>query len=121
MQIRVLTLRYNEALQGFPEDALRTATFGREVLNVSEHFFVHGNVRNNNADNCTSSNRNNNNPSNENNNNGFRLVSTMSEQTGSHFATPALRGRGDKHAQLRPASSAGDRHAEAFFIGGTGI
>ena len=37
MQIRVLTLRYNEALQGFPEDALRTATFGREVLNVSEN------------------------------------------------------------------------------------
>ena len=37
MQIRVVTLRYNEALQGFPEDALRTATFGREVLNVSEN------------------------------------------------------------------------------------
>lgn len=46
---------------------------------------------NNNADNCTSSNRNNNNPSNANNNNGFRLVSTMSEQTGFHFDTPALR------------------------------
>ena len=44
MQIRVVTLRYNEALQGFPEDVLRTVTFGREVLNVSEHFFVHGNV-----------------------------------------------------------------------------
>ena len=120
MQIRVLTLRYNEALQGFPEDALRTATFGREVLNVSEHFFVNGNVRNNNADNCTSSNRNNNNPSNENNN-GFRLVSTMSEQTGFHFATPALRRCGDEHAQLRMASSAGDRHAGTFLIGGTGI
>ncbi|MBQ9430189.1 MAG: HRDC domain-containing protein [Kiritimatiellae bacterium] len=37
-------MRYNEALQGFPEEALRIATFGREVLNVSEHFFVHGNV-----------------------------------------------------------------------------
>ena len=44
MQIRVITLRYNEALHGFPEDALRTATFGREVLKASEHFFVHGNV-----------------------------------------------------------------------------
>ena len=44
MQIRVVTLRYNEALQGFPEDTLKSATFGREVLNASEHFFVHGNV-----------------------------------------------------------------------------
>lgn len=73
---------------------------------------------NNNANNCTSSNRNNNNPSNENNNNGFRLVSTMSEQTGFHFATPALRRRGDEHAQLRPASSAGDRRAGTFSAGG---
>ncbi|MBQ9430188.1 MAG: RNA-dependent DNA polymerase [Kiritimatiellae bacterium] len=46
---------------------------------------------NNNADNCNSSNRNNNNPSNENNNDGFRLVSTVSEQTGFHFGTPVLR------------------------------
>lgn len=44
MQIRVVTLRYNEAQQGFPEEALRAATFGREVLSASEHFFVHGNV-----------------------------------------------------------------------------
>ena len=44
MQIRVITLRYNEALQGFPEEALRAASFGREVLNATEHFFVHGNV-----------------------------------------------------------------------------
>lgn len=44
MQIRVVTLRYNEALQGFPEEALRAATFGREVLGVTEHFFMHGNV-----------------------------------------------------------------------------
>ncbi|MBP5511255.1 MAG: hypothetical protein J6Z49_10085 [Kiritimatiellae bacterium] len=44
MQIRVVTLRYNEALQGFPEDALKSVTFGREVLNVSEHFFMHGNM-----------------------------------------------------------------------------
>lgn len=39
-----MTLRYNEAQQGFPEDALRAATFGREVLSASEHFFVYGNV-----------------------------------------------------------------------------
>ncbi len=44
MQIRVITLRYQEGLQGFPEDALRTATFGKTVLGVSEHFFLHGNV-----------------------------------------------------------------------------
>lgn len=34
MQIRVVTLRYSEAQQGFPEEALRAATFGREVLAV---------------------------------------------------------------------------------------
>jgi len=44
MQIRVVTLRYNEAQHGFPEEGLRAATFGREVLSASEHFFVHGNV-----------------------------------------------------------------------------
>ena len=44
MQIRVITLRYNEAVHGFPEDSLKSAIFGREVLNVSEHFFVYGNV-----------------------------------------------------------------------------
>lgn len=27
MQIRVITLRYNEAVQGFPEDALKSAIF----------------------------------------------------------------------------------------------
>ena len=70
-------MRYNEALQGFPEDALRTATFGRD----------------------------------DNNNNGFRLVSTVSEQTGFHFDTPALRARGDEHAQTRSTSSASDRRA----------
>lgn len=69
---------------------------------------------NNNADNCTSSNRNNNNPSNDNNNNGFRLVSTVSEQTGFHFDTPALRENGDEHAQNRPASSLSNRRAGVF-------
>lgn len=44
MQTRVITLKYNEGVQGFPEDALRKATFGREVLDVREHFFVYGNV-----------------------------------------------------------------------------
>lgn len=44
MQARILTLKYNEATQGFPEDALRKATFGREVLDVREHFFIYGNV-----------------------------------------------------------------------------
>ncbi len=37
-------MRYNEGLQGFPEEQLQKATFGKSVLNVSEHFFVHGNV-----------------------------------------------------------------------------
>ena len=106
MQIRVVTLRYNEALQGFPEDTLRTVTFGREVLNVSEHFFMHGNVPH-----CW----NNNHPLNENNNNGFRLVITMSEQTGFHSDTPALRKCGDEHAQPRSASSASDRRAGNHF------
>jgi len=44
MDVRVLTLRYQEGLQGFPEGALRQATAGREVLEVREHFFLHGNV-----------------------------------------------------------------------------
>ncbi len=37
-------MRYSEGVQGFPEDALRRATFGREVLAVQEHFFTYGNV-----------------------------------------------------------------------------
>ena len=44
MQARVITLKYSEGAAGFPEDALRKATFGREVLDVREHFFVYGNV-----------------------------------------------------------------------------
>jgi len=48
----------------------------------------------------------------------FNFVSIMSEQTGFHFATPALRRCGDEHAQLRPASSAGDRRAGTFSAGG---
>jgi len=37
-------MRYSEGIQGFPEDALRAATFGREVLGYDQHFFLHGNV-----------------------------------------------------------------------------
>lgn len=44
MDIRVITLRYQEGTQGFPEAALRQATAGREVLEAREHFFTHGNV-----------------------------------------------------------------------------
>ena len=39
MEIRVVTLRYQDAVQGFAEEALRQATFGRTVLDVREHFF----------------------------------------------------------------------------------
>lgn len=44
MDVRVITLRYAEGIQGFPEDALRRACAGREVLDVSEHYFVHGGI-----------------------------------------------------------------------------
>lgn len=44
MDVRVITLRYSDGLQGFPETVLAKATAGREILEVREHFFVHGNV-----------------------------------------------------------------------------
>ena len=44
MDVRVITLRYEEGIQGFPESALRQATAGREVLETREHFFLYGNV-----------------------------------------------------------------------------
>ena len=44
MDVRVITLRYDEGMQGFPECALRQATAGREVLEAREHFFLHGSV-----------------------------------------------------------------------------
>jgi superfamily II DNA helicase RecQ len=44
MDVRVVTLRYQEGVQGFVEEALTRATAGREVLEVREHFFLHGNV-----------------------------------------------------------------------------
>ena len=44
MKIRVLTLKYNEGLQGFSEDAVVNASGGYNILEVREHFFVHGGV-----------------------------------------------------------------------------
>lgn len=44
MDVRVITLRYQDGQQGFPEGVLRQATTGREVLDVREHFFLHGSV-----------------------------------------------------------------------------
>lgn len=44
MDIRIITLRYSDGIQGFPEDALLKACSGREVLEAREHFFIHGNV-----------------------------------------------------------------------------
>ena len=125
MQMRVVTLRYNEALQGFLEEVLCSVAFGREVLNVTRHFFVHCNIgfkpilkdmasKEGSASGVNRVKRGGN-----WNNNGFRLVSTMSEQTGFHFGTPALRGCGDEHAPSRPASSASDRRAGSIFKKGS--
>jgi hypothetical protein len=44
MDVRVITLRYQEGVQGFSEQAVAHATAGREVLEVREHFFTHGSV-----------------------------------------------------------------------------
>ncbi len=44
MYVRILTLRYNDNLQGFPEGPIREAAAGREILDIRDHFFVHGNV-----------------------------------------------------------------------------
>jgi superfamily II DNA helicase RecQ len=44
LQIRVLTLRYSEGLQGFPEDVVKQICAGHEVLDVREHFYVHSGV-----------------------------------------------------------------------------
>jgi len=44
MYPRVLTLRYDDNLAGFPEAPLQAAIAGREVLTLREHFFVHGGV-----------------------------------------------------------------------------
>jgi len=42
MRVRIITLQYSEALGGFPEEALQATLAGKEVLEVRDHFFVHG-------------------------------------------------------------------------------
>ncbi len=44
MQVRVLTLRYSDGLQGFPEDIIKQASAGHDILDVRDQFFVHGGV-----------------------------------------------------------------------------
>ena len=44
MHIKVVTLRYDENLGGFPEEPLRRAAGSGAVLGVREYFFTHGNV-----------------------------------------------------------------------------
>ena len=44
MDLRVITLRYDDGLGGFPEDAVRKATGGRDLHAVREYFFVHAGV-----------------------------------------------------------------------------
>ena len=44
METRVITLRYNDELGGFPEEQVQTAIVGRRVLHISSHFFVHENT-----------------------------------------------------------------------------
>jgi len=44
MNLRVLTLRYDETLGGFPEEPLRQALAGGNLLAKREYFFTHGGV-----------------------------------------------------------------------------
>jgi superfamily II DNA helicase RecQ len=44
MNVRVLTLRYDESLGGFPEEPLRQAMASGNILETREHFFIHGGV-----------------------------------------------------------------------------
>lgn len=44
MKVRVITLRYQESLQGFPEETIWRAANGMEILSSREHFFTHGGV-----------------------------------------------------------------------------
>jgi superfamily II DNA helicase RecQ len=44
MYPRVVTLRYDDNLAGFPEKPLQAAIAGREVLAMREHFFIHAGV-----------------------------------------------------------------------------
>ena len=44
MRVKVITLKYSDGLQGFPDDIVDKAAAGFEVLEVRDHFFVHGGV-----------------------------------------------------------------------------
>ncbi len=44
MNIRVVTLRYSQALGGFPEDPLQQALAAGNLVEQREYFFVHGGV-----------------------------------------------------------------------------
>ncbi|MBN1507850.1 MAG: HRDC domain-containing protein [Sedimentisphaerales bacterium] len=42
MRLRIVTLTFDERLGGFPEEALRRAVAGAEVLDVAEYFHEYG-------------------------------------------------------------------------------
>ena len=44
MNLRILTLRYDAALGGFPEEPVRQALAGGSLLEMREHFFTQGGV-----------------------------------------------------------------------------
>jgi ATP-dependent DNA helicase RecQ len=44
LHVRIVTLRYSDGLQGFPEDAVRAAAAGQEIIEARDHFFVHGGI-----------------------------------------------------------------------------
>lgn len=44
MDVRIVTLKYSEGLCGFPEEDLKRAITGREVLDIREHFFEYGRI-----------------------------------------------------------------------------
>ena len=107
MQIRVITMRYSEGVQGFSEDALRRATFGREVLAVQEHFFTYGNVPHRDTGGAS--------PPGEPMASVGGSLGTARSTTGSHPATSASRDAGDEHTTPRAASSGSERRDGGFF------
>ena len=44
MRVRVITLKYQDGLEGFPGEALQKACSGENVLEVRDHFFMHGDI-----------------------------------------------------------------------------
>jgi len=42
MEVRVITMRYEEWQKGFSEEQLKEVTYGRDVLDVHQEFFMHG-------------------------------------------------------------------------------